>query len=63
LTLWVLKWVEDGSRRERRARIAVEVNADGPAEFRPPSDNMTPGVINNLERRQGVVRVEWRGGD
>jgi hypothetical protein len=31
-------------------------------EFRRRSDNMIPGVINNLERRQGVVRVEWRGG-
>jgi hypothetical protein len=35
---------------------------NGYREFRRRSDNMTPGVINNLERRQGVVRVEWRGG-
>jgi hypothetical protein len=32
-------------------------------EFRRRSDNMTPGIISDLERRQGVVRVEWRGGD
>lgn len=98
LTLWVLKWVEDGSRREWTARIAVEVDAEGPAEteihgrlrdsglaiwqshcvvdiinghrkfvfkvgeFRRRSDNATSGVINDLERRQGVVRVERRGG-
>jgi hypothetical protein len=91
--------VEDRLRRERTARIAVEVDAEGPAEteihrllqdgglaiwqshcvvdtinghrkfvfkvgeFRRRSDNMTPGVINNLERRQGVVRVEWHGGN
>jgi putative Mg2+ transporter-C (MgtC) family protein len=99
LTLWVLKWLEDGLRRERTARIAVEIDTEGPAEpelhrllrdgglaiwqshsmvdiingrhkfvfkvgeFRRRSDNMTPGVLNDLERRQGVVRVEWRGGD
>ena len=99
VALWVLKWVEDQLRRERMVRIAVEVDAEGPAEteihrllqdgglailqnhyvvdvtngqrkfvfkvaeFRRRSDNMTPGVINDLERRPGVVRVEWRGGD
>jgi hypothetical protein len=98
LTLWVLQWMEDRLRRERTARIAVEVDAEGPAEmeicrrlrdgdlaiwqshrvvdiinghrkfvfkvgeFRRRSDNMTPDVID-LERRQGVVRVEWRGGN
>lgn len=99
LTLRVLRWVEDGLRRERTARIAVEVDAEGPVEteihrllrdgglaiwqslsmvdivngrrkfvfkvgeFRRRLDNMTPGVINELGRGQGVVRVEWRGGN
>jgi putative Mg2+ transporter-C (MgtC) family protein len=32
LALWVLKWAEDRLRRERTARLAIEVDATGPAE-------------------------------
>ena len=30
--LWVMKWIEDGLPREEPARLAIEVEASGPAE-------------------------------
>ncbi len=32
VALWVLKWVEDGLRQELSARLAIEIDAGGPAE-------------------------------
>jgi putative Mg2+ transporter-C (MgtC) family protein len=30
--LWMLKWIEDGLRREQRAQFSIEVDATGPSE-------------------------------
>ena len=32
LALWVLRWIEDGLRREQRAQLTIEVDAAGPGE-------------------------------
>lgn len=32
LALWVLRWIEDGLRREQHAQFSIEVDATGPAE-------------------------------
>lgn len=33
LALWVLRWIEDGLRREQRAQLSIEVDAAGPGEM------------------------------
>jgi putative Mg2+ transporter-C (MgtC) family protein len=32
-------------------------------EIRRRSDTMTPGIVSVFERQQGVVAIEWRGGN
>jgi len=57
--------IQDGGLAIWQSRCAIDI-VNGRrrlvfkvGEFRRRSDNMIPGVINDLERQQGVARVEW----
>jgi putative Mg2+ transporter-C (MgtC) family protein len=46
--LWVMKWIEDGLRRERRAHFSIEANASGPSEA-------------EIRRRLGLAGLSIKG--